>query len=217
VTTVGSLFLSVLPLAVICALSPWGIVAVIILSAGQRRFTGGAYALGWATGTAGVIALVVVVARKLGVAPENSTSTTSAALGLTFAAALAAGGVMQWRKRHSDATEPGWVGRVKGIGPIPAFLFGTFMINTAVVVLAGDDFARSSLKTAELVVVGLAFTTIATSFVASVPVARQLFPVRAGTFLERVNTWMVENVHAVIAVVLFAAAAAAAVKGIHAL
>jgi Sap-like sulfolipid-1-addressing protein len=214
---VGALLVSVLPLAIICGLSPWGIVAVIILSAGQRRFTGGAYAFGWATGTAAVLAFMVVVARKLGVAPESSASTTSAALGLSFAVALAAGGVLQWRKRHADATEPGWVGRVKGIGPIPAFLFGTFMINTAAVVLAGDDFARSSLKAGELVVVGLAFTVIATSFVASVPVARQLFPIRAGTVLERVNTWMVENVHAVIAVVLFAAAAVAAAKGIHAL
>jgi hypothetical protein len=217
VAAVGSLLLSVLPLALICALSPWGIVAVIILSAGQRRFTGGAYALGWATGTACVIALVAVVARKLGIAPEDSTSTTSAALGLTFAVALGAGGVLQWRRRHDDATEPTWVGRVRGIGPIPAFLFGTFMINTAAVVLAGDDFARSTLKTRELVVVGVAFTVIATSVVASVPVARHLFPARAGTFLERVNTWTVEHVHTVLAVVLFAAAATAAAKGLHAL
>jgi len=214
---VGSLLLSVLPLALICAVSPWGVVAVIILSAGRRRFTGGAYALGWAIATAGVIALVVVVARKLGIAPENSTSTTSAVLGLLFAAALAAGGLLQWRRRHDDAGEPTWIGRVRGVGPIPAFLFGTFMINTAVVVLAGDDFARSVLKTGQLVVVALAFTAIATSLVASVPVARQLFPVRAGTFLERVNNWTVDHVHTVLAVVLFAAAATAAAKGVHAI
>ena len=47
----GDLFLELLPLAIVCALSPWAIVAVILMLASDRPSNSVAWLVGWTLST----------------------------------------------------------------------------------------------------------------------------------------------------------------------
>ena len=57
---IGSLFLEILPLAIVCALSPWAIVAVILMLASERPSNAVWWLLGWTLSTFAIGALIIL-------------------------------------------------------------------------------------------------------------------------------------------------------------
>jgi hypothetical protein len=56
---VGDLFLELLPLAIVCALSPWAIVAVILMLASDRPSNSVMWLVGWTLSTMAIGVVVV--------------------------------------------------------------------------------------------------------------------------------------------------------------
>ncbi len=76
---IASLLLQLLPLAFVCALSPWAIVAVILMLASNRPSNSVAWLTGWAVSTFGIGVLMVLFLGGYDFS-HTSTPTTAACI-----------------------------------------------------------------------------------------------------------------------------------------
>ena len=111
----------VLPLAVVIALSPVPIIAVVLmLSTPRARVNGPAFLLGWAVGLAVVGALVLVVASLAGASEDAEPATWVELLKLTLGLLLVLLAVKQWRgrpRRGAQGDLPAWMQKVDSSRP----------------------------------------------------------------------------------------------------
>ena len=217
----GDLFLELLPLAIVCALSPWAIVAVILMLASDRPSNSVMWLVGWTLST---LAIGVVVVLFLGGHDfsSNSTPTTVACvvqvlLGVLLL--LAAGRF--WARRPARTgklpKEPGWMTRIGELSPVWAFLIGAFWINTTVVIAAGVDTLRADLSNGESLVVFAAFTLVTVSVQGGLILYAYVLPKRAAIGLKGIREWIARNQQAALAVVALVLAVWFAGQGIRGL
>jgi hypothetical protein len=95
-----------MPAAVAVALSPFPIVAIVlILSAPLARASGVAFAIGWAAGLAAVAYAVVLLAAAAGGAGLDRPAAAGG-LKLVLGTGFILAAVRQWQKRPDPAAEP---------------------------------------------------------------------------------------------------------------
>jgi hypothetical protein len=212
------LYLYLLCVGILTALTPWAIVGIIVLL-GSRA--GGRAAIAFAAGWfCAVACIAAVVAAGIGTAGSSSKETASnvvsvieLALGLALVAFAA-------RKRARDrslpepASEPGWLAKLDRMGPIVAFAFGTFMINVVFVVDAGMRIAASDPGTSEATTAVVFYAVLSTASLIAVLAVYFSDRARAEARLARMRGWIARNNANVISGMLGVVGVFLALKGL---
>jgi len=200
--------------------SPLGIVAVILLLDTRHPLRNAvSFALGWAS----VIAAIGLLSVKLFPPPAGSAppptwaSVTEGLVGL----ALLIAGLVQWRRRSGStaaaASEPGWMKRLRGIGPVLSFCLGAFLPTYALVFPAVQRIEEAHLPSGQAIGAFVVFLLLATIGLI-VPIALYVFrPESSAATLERWRMWLLANQRAAAAVLLFVVGASLALRGVQGL
>src|SRR3954447_11720889 len=110
-----------LPLAVVVALSPVPIIAVVLMLVTPRaRANGPAFVVGWIVGLGIVGAIVLAIAEPADATSDGQPATWLDVLKLVLGVLLLLVALKQWRGRtrgDGDAATPKWMGAVEGFGP----------------------------------------------------------------------------------------------------
>jgi Sap-like sulfolipid-1-addressing protein len=217
----GTLFLQLLPLAIVCALSPWAIVAVILMLSSDRPSNSVAWLAGWTLST---LAIGVVIALFFGGYDfsKNSTPTTVACVvQVTLGVLLLVAAARFWAKRPARTgtlpNEPGWMARIGKMSAVWAFLIGAFWINTTLVIAAGVDTLRANLSNGDSLVALAAFTLVTLSVQGAMILYAYLLPERSAVGLTAIRERIARNQQAALAIVAFVLAVWFAAKGIKGL
>jgi len=97
----------VLPLAVVAALSPFPIIAVVLMLATPRARTNGpAFLLGWIVGITAVGTIVLLVSSGVDATDDDRQATWVSLLELALGLLLVALAVKQWRGRPRGDLRP---------------------------------------------------------------------------------------------------------------
>ena len=215
------LYLYLLFVGILTALTPWAIVGLIVLlgsKAGARAAV--AFAAGWFCAIAFIAAVVAAGIGGLGSSSQSSVANAVYVAEIAVGLALA---VFAARKHARDrlattpAAEPGWLTKLDRMGPIVAFAFGTFMINVVFVVDAGLRIAAAGPGYSAAVVAVLFYSVLSTASL--IAVLAVYFGDRAGAEarLATMRAWIARNNANVIAGMLAAVGIVIAVKGIFGL
>ncbi|HET7236133.1 MAG TPA: GAP family protein [Actinomycetota bacterium] len=204
-------FGQMLPFALVIALSPIPIVAVIAMLFSKRAIANGiAFLVGWIVGVAGGLALLTVVAEAGDLGSGEAPSTTAVVLRFLLGALLLVGAVKKWRGRPrpgDDVAMPGWMARIDGIGPVRAFglavlLGGVNPKNLLMNVAAAAVLASEELAGADQALAIVLYTVVASASVA-LAVGYRVFAGDRGTAtLERMRGWLAANEATVMSVIL---------------
>jgi hypothetical protein len=213
---------ALLPLAVVVAISPVPILAVVLmLLAPRARATGPGFLLGWVAGIAGVTTVVLAVAGPDPGAGGSSRAVAWVELGL--GALLLALAVRQWRSRPEPGAPPQlprWMAAVDRFTAVRAAVLGLVLVvlnpkALPVCVVAGAAIAGGALSGAQATSSVVAFTAIAASTV-TVPVLAHLVGRRRMTGrLEALRGWLTVHGAVVTAVLLLVLGVVLVVDGLR--
>ena len=208
---------AVLPLALAIAASPIPLVPVILLLLTDRpRAAGGSFLAGWAAGILGVVLAFSWLAAFL----EGGTTPTWASwLRVGIGVTLVLLGVREWLGRSTASEPPGWMLALGDAGPGTAARLGLLLsaANPKVIVLAaaaGLAAGAVPLGAAELAVVAVVFTVVASLTVATPVLLHVALGRRVEPSLRATRDWLLRHNAAVVAVVLVLVGAALVAKGI---
>lgn len=192
-------------------LSPFPLIAVIIVLAGARKRTNGpAFAAGFVLAVAVALAAFTAIfaafhARRADHA-NQWTMWVRLAIGVALIG-LAAYQVVRWRSGGPEASTPGWLRKLDEFGPVGcAGLAAALAVadpkNLSQIVATAVALAGDSGTTGARVVAGAVFVVIG-SLCVLIPLAVHLFGGDTATVtLNRWKAWMVANDTAVLAVLL---------------
>ncbi len=205
-----------------CAVSPWAIVAVILMLASDRPSNAYAWLAGWCLSTFGIGALMILLLSGQDVSSASSTPGTAACvIQVVIGVLLLLLARRFWGRRPARTgkrpEEPGWMKRIGQMRARWAFLIGAFWINTALVVAAGIDALRSGLSDQDALVVFAVFTLITASVQAAMIIYSIVARRRAALGLGRIREWIARNQEVALAVIFFVLAIWLASKGIRGL
>ncbi|MFO7690450.1 MAG: GAP family protein [Cryobacterium sp.] len=208
IAVVGA-FGSSLSVAVALALSPFPIIAallVLLSSAGPAA--GLAFLAGRVLGVAVVVGAAAAISDVL--ERSESVSPVVAVLRVLVGCALMVLAVLKWRGRPRAETEPdlpAWMGALEGSSPARAAGVAVFLsiANPKELLLglaAGITIGSAGLPLGATLVVVLAFTVVACVSVAAPVVAFSVAPGRVQGPLEQTRTLLVRHNDAIISVVV---------------
>ena len=210
-----------LPLGVVCALSPWAIVAVILMLASDRPTNAVAWLAGWTLSTVAIGVLVVLFLGGYDFSPKSTPTTVACVVQVLLGVLLLIAAARLWARRPARSgqlpKEPGWMTRIGKLRARWAFLIGAFWINTALVIAAGVDTLRANLPRAESLAIFGVFTLITVSVQGTLILYAYVLPERASIGLARIREWIARNQQAALAVVAVLLAIWFAGKGIRGL
>ncbi|WAC94538.1 GAP family protein [Mycobacterium sp. Aquia_213] len=219
----SSLLTTLIPLALVNAVSPLTIIpAVLVLHAPRPRPAGLAFLVGWLVGLAAETALFVAGSGALGDVHKSSPPTWASWLRVVLGSALILFGIYRWVTRHGHTETPKWMRSFETITPRRAGITGLVLTVVRVEVLfmclaAGLAIGTSGLDDVDKVSSGIVFVAISASTVALPILAYVAAGHRLDDFLERLKNWMAKNNAALLAVVLVLIGAMVLHNGIRAL
>jgi hypothetical protein len=218
---VGELILQLLPLAIVCALSPWAIVAVILMLGSDRPSNSIAWLAGWTLSTLTVGVVIVLFFGGYDFSHNSTPTTVACVVQVVLGALLLVAAARFWVRRPARTgtlpKEPGWMVRIGKMRAVWAFAIGAFWINTTVVIAAGVDTLRANLSNWDSFVVLAVFTLVTLSVQAALTVYFYLLPERAAIGLERIREAIARNQEAALAIVALVLAVWFAGQGIRGL
>lgn len=204
-------FGQILPFALVIALSPIPLVAVIAMLFSRRAVPNGlAFLLGWVVGVAAGLTLFTVLASTTELGSGGTPSTVATVVRSVLGLLLLAGAARTWRNRPDpgeDVAMPAWMARIETIGPggafgLAALLAGVNPKSLAMNIAAAAILAAADLSRSELAVEIALYTAIASVSVAVVVGYRLLTGERGAAALERLRGWLVANDATVMTVLL---------------
>jgi hypothetical protein len=211
------LYLYLLAVGILTALTPWAIVGLIVLlgsKAGGRAAV--AFAAGWFCAIAFIAAIVAGGIGGLGSSSQSSVSNAVYIVEIVAGLALVAFAARKHardRLSTAPAAEPGWLTKLDRMGPILAFAFGTFMINVVFVVDAGLRIAAADLGPSAAAAALVFYAVLSTASL--IAVLAVYFGDRAGAEarLTTMRSWIARNNANVITGMLAVVGIFIAVKG----
>ena len=198
-----------LAIAIAAALSPFPIVAVVLMLGTPRaRINSLSFIVGWLVGFAiiGVVVLAIV-------GPSASTSNEPATgvnwLKLALGVLLLGVARRQFRKRPKPGEEspaPKWMGAVDQFGPGKAAVAGVALSaanpkNLVLAIAGATAIAQTAIPGSEQALAYAIFTLIATIGVAAPVVIYFVMGERSRDLLDRLKTWMAHNNAVIMAVI----------------
>ena len=218
---IASLLLQLLPLAIVCALSPWAIVAVILMLASDRPSNSIAWLAGWTVSTFGIGLLMVLFLGGYDFSNTSTPSTAACIVQIVLGVLLLVAASRFWAKRPARTgklpAEPGWMARIGKMRALWAFLIGAFWINTALVVAAGVDTLRAELSTGQSLTVFAVFTLVTLLVQGALILYACLVPERSAARLGGIREWIASNQQVALAVIALVLAVWLAAQGISGL
>lgn len=195
-------FGQILPFALVIALSPIPLVAVIAMLFSRRAVPNGlGFLLGWIMVVAAGLVAFTALASTTDLGSNDEPSTTATVVRGVLGLLLVAGAVKTWRGRSDpdeDVAMPAWMARIETIGPVGAFglallLGGVNPKNLAMNLAAAATLAAAELSRSELAVEMALYTGVASASVAVIVGYRLLTGERGAATLERMRGWLVAN------------------------
>jgi Sap, sulfolipid-1-addressing protein len=196
---VGEGISSVLTFAVVVAISPIPIIAVILMLFSQRaRLNGPAFLVGWVLALAALSAVVYVLAHNGNVATSStaadSVSWGKIALGTLFLMLAR----RTWRKRSGAGQEPEmpkWMAGVDRISPAKAFGLAVVLVvanpkNLVLTVAAATGLAQLGLTTSDAVVALAVFVVVGSLSIVGFIVYAWVGGAKAQHGLETAKAWL---------------------------
>ncbi len=218
----GSLLTTLIPLALVIAISPFSVIpAVLVLQAPRPRPTGLAFLGSWLVGLAALTAAFVASSGALE-GLHNKPPTWASWLRVVLGVALIGFGIYRWLTRHGHTESPKWMRSFATLTPRRAVITGLVLVVIRLEVLimcalAGLAIGSSGLGMAADWISAAIFVAVAASTVA-VPI---LAYVGAGDRLDdamaRLKDWMERNNAALLAVILVLIGSMVLYHGVHAL
>jgi threonine/homoserine/homoserine lactone efflux protein len=197
-----------LPAAAGIALSPFPIVAVILVVSGPRaRVSGPAFALGWLVGLSALTALAILLGDLLG---DDDAATWASWARVLVGAVLVAWGMRTFvhRPRGDDRPpDPEWMAGLSSAGPGRAATIGIGLAalnpkNVAFALASASVIGQLDQEAASVLLEGAVFVLLASSTVLGVVALSLLGSDRVGVTLDRVRRLMVTHNDAIVAAVL---------------
>jgi hypothetical protein len=218
------LFATLIPLALVVALSPLSIIPalLLVLHAARPKPTGLGFLFGWVVGLVAVTVLFVQVPHLLGGFDRDAPTWTSW-LRIGIGVALILLGCRRWATRERDAQTPSkWLTTFSRITPLSAATIGVVLVLINPKILLVTAAAGLSIGTAELTstaaTVAVAFyTTVAASTVAVPILAYVMAAERVDPQLERGRKWIERHQAGITAAILILIGLALSYTGVRAL
>jgi len=212
-----------LPPALVIAVGPIQIIAVILLLFSRHAAANSlAFLGGWIAGLAAVSAIAVIIERPALEAADGNASTLGAILQLLIGIGLIGLAVRQWRNRSAQdesAKLPDWLTSIENVSPTRALSLGLLLSgpNIKVVLLtlaAMMAVTEANLRGTEALIAVLIYVVVASSTVI-VPVAGNLLlGERATSPLTTLRTWLERHYASTTVVVLLIVGVVLSAKGI---
>jgi threonine/homoserine/homoserine lactone efflux protein len=200
----------VLPLAVVAALSPFPIIAVVLMLATPRARTNGpAFVLGWIAGFTVVGTIVLLVSSGVDAADDDGQATWVSLLELALGLLLVALAVKQWRGRprgETPAELPKWMRSIDDFRPPKAAATGVLLSavnpkNLVLTVAAGASIAATGIDAGEQAIALAIFIAVGTLGVGAPLAVYFVLGQRSATLLDELKSWMAANNAAIMAVI----------------
>jgi threonine/homoserine/homoserine lactone efflux protein len=197
----GQVIGDVLPLALGVAISPFPIIAVVLmLFSARARQNGPAFLGGWLAGLGGVVIVVGLVAGASG-GSSGTPSTLVSLIVLALGLLLIVLGFLQWRKRPAPgqvAEMPAWMATVDALEPSRAFLLGVLLSavnpkNLTLAVGAALAIAHAGLSAVQGLVVLLVFLIVSSITVGGAVLYYLVAGESAKRTLDGWKTWLGQN------------------------
>lgn len=202
----GDLF----PYAVGIALSPFPVIAIVLVLATPKASTNGvAFAVGWVGGL--TVATTLILAISGGADDPTSTASDGVSwVRVLLGVALLSLAVRTWRGRPApgaDPEMPPWMAHLDDLEPPKALALGALLSgvnpkNLALVIAAATVIAQAGLTGGEVVVDVVLFVAIASATVAGAVLAHVLLGEKAASGLAAIKGFMLEHNDAIMVVIL---------------
>jgi threonine/homoserine/homoserine lactone efflux protein len=200
---------NVLPLAIVVALSPIPIVAVVLVLATPRgRVNGPAFVIGWLVGLAIVGTIVLLVVGAVGASSAGQPKTWVSVLKLVLGLGLLLLAARQWRGRPRGDAEPPlpkWMREIDALTPVKSaelavLLAGPNPKNLILTVSAAAEIAEAGISAGKQAIVLAIFIVIAT-LGPGIPLGiYYALGDRSQKVLDELRGWMVHNNQAIMSV-----------------
>jgi threonine/homoserine/homoserine lactone efflux protein len=206
----------ILPLAVAAALSPFPIVAVVLLLATPRASADGlAFLLGWLVGLSLVGAVMLLIAGGVDATENGEPATWVSLLELALGALLLFVGIRGFRGRPSGGEQaelPKWMRSLDSVGPPKAFGLGLLLSglnpkNLLLTVAAAAAIAETGIDAGQEVVVLAIYILLGSVGVGAPVVLYFVLGERSHKLLDGLRSWMAANNAVIMAVVVLVIAA----------
>lgn len=188
-----------LPLAVGVALSPFPIIAVVLMLMSQRaRINGPGFVLGWLAALAVIGVIVLVIAGPADASSHGKPATWVSVLKLLLGVLLILLAVRQWHGRPAAGQEveaPKWMGSIERFGPgkavgAGAALSGANPKNALLAIGAATTIAQTGIAGGDQAIAYIVFAIIATLGVAFPVVLWFAIGDRSRRILTGLRDWM---------------------------
>jgi hypothetical protein len=212
------LFLQLLALGLLTSVTPWGIVAVIVLLSAKSRPRGAiAFVAGWVASI--LLTGGLIIGTYSGTRSKPGSSAGNAMLGIQFAlgVVLLALAARRWSRRaatDASTAEPKWFGALDRMRPIVAFGLGMFWVNLVLVVAAALAVADAELSHTDATLAYLLYALLATLGVAAILAVYYVNRARAEARLAGMRSWLTEHNAAVVSAMLAAVGLVFIVRGL---
>jgi len=205
----------------VCALSPWAIIAVILMLASDRPSNAIAWLAGWTLSTFGVGLLIIFVFGGYDFASGSNPTTAACVVQVLLGVLLLLAAARFWSRRPARTgktpKEPGWMVKIGQMRALWAFLIGAFWINTALVVAAAVDTLRANLSDSQSIAAFAVFSLFTAMVQGALILYAYIAPKRAAVGLGRIREWIARNQESALALISLALAIWLASKGIQGL
>ena len=212
------LFLQLLALGLLTSVTPWGIVAVIVLLSSKSRPRGAiAFIAGWVASILLVGGLIIGLYRGADSKPGPSAASALIGVQLALGVLLIALAARKWRRRVAadpSAGEPKWLRALDRMRPIVAFGLGMFWVNLVFVVAAAIAVADAKLSRSGAVGAYLFYALLATLGVAAILGIYYANQARAQERLAGMRSWLTRNNTGVVSAVIAAIGLVFIVRGL---
>jgi hypothetical protein len=203
----GSVLATLIPLALVVAISPLSIIpAVLALQTPRPRPTGLAFLSGWLLGLAALTAVFVVSSDALGDLRKSPPAWVSW-LRIVLGLALIGYGIYEWLTRRRHTESPKWMRTFATLTPARAGLTGLVLVIVRLEVLtmcalAGLAIGGSGLSMAANWITATIFVVVAASTVAIPVLAYAGAGDRLNEPMARLKDWMERNNAMLLAAIL---------------
>lgn len=200
-----------LPAAVGAAISPFPIIAIVLMLVSPRgRVKGPAFLVGWLVGVGLGGAILLALAGSASANDDGQPADWVSWLKLALGVLLLLLALKQWRGRpHGDEepVTPKWMGDLDSFTPPKAAGAGVALSvlnpkNLLLMVAGAAAIAQTGIPADEQAIAWIVFTLIASLGVATPIVIFFAVPDRSAELLGRLKTWMADNNAVIMAVIL---------------
>jgi Sap, sulfolipid-1-addressing protein len=205
------------------AISPAGIIAVILVLFSRRaRINGPLFLLGWVVALGVLAGVVYAISDQSNAGSSNTSSDSVSWLKIALGVGLLLLARREFRKRPEPGVEPEmpkWMKRVDGLTPLQAFGLGALLgavnpKNLALTLGAAAGLGQLALSTADAVVSLVVFVAVGSLTIAAPVAYRLIGGDKSKTQLEALKNWLALHNDAVMAVLFLVFGVALIAKGI---